>query len=313
MSPAFIDFFKDFERRIMNIKDYSANMKKAVMVELGEGYEVEEVTVCKNNGVKMEGLIIKKDGLSLSPTIYLKYFYENYMDGESIREGAKRFVSEYLSALPSSELDMDFYSDYEEVKKGLSFKLISGKRNQSLLKTLPHVPFLDLEMVFYYVLDMPGAPEGNILITNEHLELWGIKPDTLIKDAKANAPMKLPVMFRELYSFLKKVSNYQECDLFGLEDFPDMYVISNEEMSYGAAVMLYPGFLKEISEKLGRNLFVIPSSVHELILLPDRGYEDVSYLKDMIYEVNRTQIAPQDVLSDSLYYFDMDSEQITFA
>ena len=90
----------------------------------------------------------------------------------------------------------------------------------------------------------------------------------------------------------------------GLKDTVPMKVLTNDKRIQGAACVLYPGILEKISEESRKNLFVLPSSVHEVILLEDTGEENPEDLKRMIYEVNRTNVAAEEVLSDSLYYYD---------
>ena len=297
----------------MDIKEFSCNMKKAVEKRLGEGYRIEEITVDKINGVSMEALVIHKDRVNLAPTIYLKPYYENYLDGEGIREGSERLVEAFNRAVPRDDLDMKFYVDYETVRSGLYYKLISTERNRSLLDNIPHVPFLDLDIVFYYSLEKDGMPEGSILVRNSHMELWGVNTETLMRDARMNSPLSMPVRCREMKEVLSELKPDDTDLMIKWEDLPPMYVISNRRMVNGASAILYPGILAGMSEQFGENIYIIPSSVHEVIIIPDDGRGDPEYLRSMIYSINRTQLDPQDVLSDSLYYFDRETEKITIA
>ncbi len=297
----------------MDIKEFSCNMKKAVEKRLGEGYRIEETTVDKINGVSMEALVIHKDSINLAPTIYLKPYYEDYLDGEGIREGSERIVEAFNRAVPRDDLDMKFYVDYETVRNGLYYKLISTERNRSLLDNIPHVPFLDLDIVFYYSLEKDGMPEGSILVRNSHMELWGVNTETLMRDARVNSPLSMPVKCREMKEVLSELKPDDTDLMIKWEDLPPMYVISNRRMVNGASAILYPGILAGMSEKFNENIYIIPSSVHEVIIIPDDGRGDPEYLRSMIYSINRTQLDPQDVLSDSLYYFDRETEKITIA
>lgn len=297
----------------MNMTEFSGNMKKAVEKKLGQGYSVEEVTISKNNDIKLEALVIRKEGINLSPTVYLASYFVSYENGESIKDVAGRLVRDFFAALPEGDIDVSFYEDYEKVKKGLSYKLISSERNEFLLESVPHVPFLDLEIVFYYCFEMNGLPEGTILIRNSHMERWGVDTGLLMKDALENAPNAMPGRCQRIGEFLDRMSGHGSGFITqDIESVP-LYVVTNRQMSNGAATMLYPGLLKDLSDKLGRNLFLIPSSVHEIIAFADDGEEDTGCIKDMIFSINRTQVEPQDVLSDSLYYFDRDTGKITFA
>ncbi len=286
-------------------------MKQAVSLELGSGYKVEEVSVDKNNGVTLEALLVKKSGLNLSPTIYLNSYYEDHLDGENLHDVAGRLVRDYRAALPEEGIDISFFLDYERVKERLAFKLISAELNTELLESIPHVPFLDLEIAFYYSVEVSRMDGGSILIRNSHMEQWGVSTEDLMRDSLENTPRILPGNCRDIFSMMEKVCPDKAGTLS--DDMKDLglYVISNERLTLGAAVMLYPGMMEEVSDLLGGNLYIIPSSIHELIAISDRTEAHSQYLKDMIRLVNRTQLPPQDILSDSLYYFDRETGKIT--
>ena len=286
-------------------------MKQAVSLELGSGYKVEEVSVDKNNGVTLEALLVKKSGLNLSPTIYLNSYYEDHLDGENLHDVAGRLVRDYRAALPEEGIDISFFLDYERVKERLAFKLISSELNTELLESIPHVPFLDLEIAFYYSVEVSRMDGGSILIRNSHMEQWGVSTEDLMRDSLENTPRILPGNCRDIFSMMEKMCPDKSGTLS--DDMKDLglYVISNERLTLGAAVMLYPGMMEEVSDLLGGNLYIIPSSIHELIAISDRTEAHSQYLKDMIRLVNRTQLPPQDVLSDSLYYYDRETGKIT--
>lgn len=288
-------------------------MKQAVSKELGSGYKVEEVSVDKNNSVTLEALLIKKSGLNLSPTIYLSSYYEDHLGGENLHDVADRLVRDYRAALPEEGIDISFFLDYEQVKERLAFKLISSELNTELLENIPHVPFLDLEITFYYSVEAGGMDGGSILIRNSHMENWGVSTGDLMRDSLENAPKILPGTCRDIFSMMEKMCP-DKTGTFS-DDMKDLglYVISNERLTLGAAVMLYPGMMEKVSEMLGGNLYIIPSSIHELITVSDKTEAHSEYLKDMIRLVNRTQLPPQDVLSDSLYFFDRETGKITLA
>ena len=303
-----------YERKNMTIKEFSGNMKKAVENILGEGYSIEEALIDKNNGVQLDALVIRAPGMNIAPTIYLRSYYENYEDGESLQEGAARLAEDYRKAMPEDGFDVSFYEDYECVKKGLSYKLISAERNAELLMNIPYVPFLDLAIVFYYAFEKSGLPDGSILIKNKHMEMWGVSTEQLMKDARENAPKSLPGICRDMWSVLERIYPGKAEEVIP-ENEPvlPMYVLSNSRMINGAAAMLYPDILHNLSETLKSDLYIIPSSVHEVIVFARNMADDEKSLREMIRTVNQTQLEPQDVLSDSLYFYDRKDEKISIA
>jgi hypothetical protein len=298
----------------MTIKEYSGNMKQALEKILGEGYEVEEALIGKNNGVQLDALVIRTSGMNIAPTLYLKSYFENYEDGETIQDGAMRLAEDFRRALPDEGFDVSFYEDYDLVKEGLSYKLISTERNSELLSDVPHVPFLDLAIVFYYAFENRGLPDGTILIKNKHMEMWGVSTEQLMRDAGENAPKSLPGVCRDTCSVLERIYPGKSEEIFPAnEPMLPMYVLSNSRMVNGAAAMLYPDILHNLSESLKSDLYIIPSSVHEVIVLARNMAGDEKSLREMIHTVNETQLEPQDVLSDSLYFYDRKDEKISIA
>ena len=289
-------------------------MKQALEKILGEGYEVEEALIGKNNGVQLDALVIRTSGMNIAPTLYLKSYFENYEDGETIQDGAMRLAEDFRRALPDEGFDVSFYEDYDLVKEGLSYKLISTERNSELLKDVPHVPFLDLAIVFYYAFENRGLPDGTILIKNKHMEMWGVSTEQLMRDAGENAPKSLPGVCRDMCSVLERIYPGKSEEIFPAnEPMLPMYVLSNSRMVNGAAAMLYPDILHNLSESLKSDLYIIPSSVHEVIVLARNMAGDEKSLREMIHTVNETQLEPQDVLSDSLYFYDRKDEKISIA
>ena len=83
-----------------------------------------------------------------------------------------------------------------------------------------------------------------------------------------------------------------------------MQILTNHQKAFGAVGILYPGVLGHIAAALNANLYILPSSVHEVIVMPDYGREDPGQLRSMIWDVNRNQLEPEEVLSNSLYYYE---------
>lgn len=93
----------------------------------------------------------------------------------------------------------------------------------------------------------------------------------------------------------------------------EMYVATNVNGVNGASVMLYDDLLKNFANKIGKNLFILPSSTHELILVPDTGFMNAKDIKSMVMDVNETQVAADEILSNNVYYFSLDTGSITLA
>ena len=298
----------------MEIREFAKKLQRAMKTVLGEDYEVKLQEVEKNNGVLLQGLIILAKEQNVSPTIYLKPFWEAYEDGVTMAELVRNIVKIYREDTPKESVDMSFFKDFEQVKDRICYRLIHAEQNARLLEKIPHIPFLDLAICFYYAYDGEALGRGTIMVYDTHMALWQTNTKELMKLAQKNTPRLFPWDCNSMESVIEEMIQEQEA-LTGerlleekdqqqfLTEMP-MQILSNRVRIHGAASILYPGLLKCLADKMDASFYILPSSVHEVILLLDTGYEHPADLKSMIAEVNRTQVEPQEVLSDSLYFYD---------
>jgi len=305
-------------RKNMEINVFAGKVRDAVEKKLGEAYKVEVREVQKNNGVVLHGLLILTDDRNVIPTLYLEPFWEAYESGTSLAEIVRRLIRIYREDLPKTSVDMDFFRYFGKVKDRICYRLIRQKENKELLKDVPHIPFLDLAICFFYAYSGDDLGEGTILIRNSHMELWNTTVKELLELAQRNTPALFPWKCNSMEQVLREMMTEEEYR----NEMPDqeeggsfltgntLWVLSNVQRVQGASCMIYPGLLKQLAEKEKKSFYILPSSIHEVILLTDQGLETPEQLKDMIAEVNRTHVAPEEVLSDSLYYFDFRKENI---
>ncbi len=294
----------------MEIKEFTEKLKNALDIKLGEEYQIQSVQVPKNNSVLLQGLSIQKLEQNVAPTIYINGFLDAYNDGVPLASIVDRMLEIIQKDSPTGEIDMSFFQRFEEVQDRICFRIICAEKNKELLKRIPHKLFLDLAICFFYAYQGDELGNGSILIHNTHVDMWRTSTEALWKLAQKNTERIFPwenksmeCVIREL--MLKKHDINEEDleeDLFD-KTIP-MYVFSNKERLYGASCVLYSEVLNQLAQELDANLFILPSSIHEVILLPDAHQDSPEQLKNMIKEINETQVEPEDVLSDNLYYYD---------
>jgi len=296
----------------MEINEFAGKVCIAIKKKLGEEYCVEVRRVRKNNGILLHGLIIRSGDGNVIPTIYLEPFWEAYRSGTSLGEIVRRLLKIYREDMPKEQVNMEFFRHFDRVGDRVCYRLICRKGNEELLKDIPHIPFLDLAVCFFYAYSGKALGEGSILIRNSHMELWNTDTKELLKLAQINTLRLFPWRCCSMEEVLRDIAPEEVWQ----EEIPDkeererffaevpMQVLSNKQRMHGASCILYPNLLAQLAQGAGCNLYILPSSIHEVILLADNGRESASQLKDMIAEVNGTQVAPEEVLSDSLYYYD---------
>lgn len=272
-------------------------------------------SITKNNGIIMDGLMIKDDTSSVSPTIYLNQFFADYNHQVPLQYIIHQ-IMEIYETHKVNEVDITkLFFSYDNIAEQICFKLINYDMNQEMLKEIPHVPFLDMAIVFYYVFEHKQMGNGSITIRNEHLKMWKVEKNRVIEDAVINTPNKLKAQIFPMMQILEETmghsiieENEWQTDLYE-DNICPMYVLTNETKMNGAACILYPQFAQNLPKE-DIDYYILPSSIHEVILLPAHEIQDEDDLQKMVYEVNETQVEPEEVLSNHVYYYSCKSGKI---
>ena len=199
----------------------------------------------------------------------------------------------------NSNIDLSFFRNFDSVEDKLSFKLIGLKDNKEYLEDIPYRRFEDLAMVPICMVRNSEIGVGHITIRNSHLNLWGITYDRLWKNLMENSTKTAEVKIKTMPDFLG------EDYINDFEVLQNIIIVSNKEQNYGAGAVLYPGVLEKISDKYGKNLYVLPASVHEVLVLPEQGEEnEAEMLEAIVRQVNAGVLSKEDFLSDKIYYYE---------
>ncbi|MEG0721301.1 MAG: DUF5688 family protein [Lachnospiraceae bacterium] len=199
-----------------------------------------------------------------------------------------------------------YVRDFEKVKKQVVYKVINYKKNAELLNEIPYVGFLDLAVVFYVLLELNQHGTATMTIRNEHLKGWGVSREELLKVAQENTVRLLPAEFKTMKTVLEEMLTLNIAE--DTEDY--MYVLSNPMKNFGACCILYDGILEKIGNRLGGNYYILPSSVHEVIIIPENQSPGKKELRIMITEINETQVAEEEILSNVPYYYVREKKQL---
>ncbi len=284
------------------MKEFSMKILKEIRKIIPADQKAEISSIMKNNGITEDAVSIMEKGKNISPTIYLKEFYEYYKEGAALEELAAEIVRRNNKYKLEESLDIGFFINYEKAQERIVFKLINRDKNRKLLENIPYVEYMDLVMVFYYLLYDETAGNATILIHNSHLKMWGISKEELYGKACENTPKLLPAAITGMREIIQQMmgegANFEE----PVEEDVPMYVMTNPMKMNGAATMAYPNAVKNFANAIGRNVYIIPSSVHEVILVPESGTEG-GRLNEMVREVNESQVDPKEVLADHVYYY----------
>ena len=260
--------------------------------------------VSKSNGVLYSGLIFKgKD--AIQPVIYLDDFYNSFEEGINIDDIVKQVVEIYISNR-INDIDIGAITDFEDVKDRIVVAIYNTDANADNLSNIPYKKHNDLSI--YYRIDIPFSEKegvGSVIVNNKLFKLWNIEIDMLDKIAWENTQKKYPAKFMSMFEILQEL--YGD-DVFEREDclaVPTMFVLTNEIKINGAVYIANKDVLNMVAEELDDDYVILPSSRHEVIIVPLSQIDDndYTYLKDMVYEINRKEVDAEDVLSYNIYMY----------
>lgn len=263
----------------------------------------------KNNNIKLDALIIQEPSVNISPTLYLNAYYEDYQNGSSMEQVIKHILSDYNEHKASESLELSFFTRYDSVKYHIIFKVVSYESNRELLQHAPHFRFLDLAIVFSCLL--LDTPNGNatILILNSHMEHWKVTKEQLFAAAKINTPALLPFQICPIGELMEKIMPGEIPP--ELLDTVPLYVLSNESNLNGAAALLFPEYIEEFAREKDCDVYILPSSVHEVLLMPAAAEISPQALTAMICQVNEKHVQKEDILSYHPYFYSRETREIS--
>lgn len=266
-----------------------------------EEEHIQRVRVLKNNGVKLDGFSCCIRGRKEQPTVYVNHYYYAGICKNEIRKLAQQILKVQRESLLEKGNDLLQVLEYGRMKGRIYYRLISREKNEELLRDVPHLFWLDLAIVFYLKIPEEIISNATALIHNSHMKQWGIDLKELYHAAAENMA-EIPVMLEPMEQLLEG---------YGLNGRSSgMYVLGIRGREYGAAVILDPKVLKKCFRRIGEEFYVLPSSIHEVILLPVSCSDDPSELERLVKEVNETCVTPEDYLSGHVYRYFSDTGEL---
>ncbi len=294
--------------------------------------------VVKNNGVRRKALSFVVKDEKATPTIYLREFYEDYREGRDLDDICEEIIETYKRGLSrfQNEIDVEDFTDYEKVKDQIYLKLINQEMNKVLLKDVPWRAYLDLGIV-YYVAVSSDECSATILIHNEHLQHWGISENELYEKARENTLSKRKPEILRMKDVIKDMIieritgstdilaedvEYdgktkdeveemvnEEIEKIESQKPMEMFILTNDIKTNGAVCMMYPNVLKDFADEQELDLFIIPSSIHEVLLVPKRT-GSAKRLNEILNDVNKNSLDSVEILSNKIYSYNREDDEV---
>ena len=295
----------------MNFEEFT----KQILDTMKEHYTESEVRinqVRKNNGVILTAINVMHKDSNMTPSIYLEGFYQMYMEGKSMQDIIDQIMEDIEEYAIHKEFDVSFFTDRSVMESKIGFKLIHYGKNEELLKDVPYFSYLDLAIVFICYVEDPSYGKATILIHENHMKSLGMNKEELMDMAMKNMPRMLEYEICNMFDLIRNMPFVSEevlCDI-EQEMAPVIYACTNKSKFLGASSILYPNLLKDFAIACGKDLIIIPSSIHEVLLVPVEDDSGKDEYNRMVEEVNATQLECQEILSDHVYYYDRELDEV---
>lgn len=291
-----------------NFKEQFTEDLKDRLLERGEDVKVSINQVNKLNE-SYEAITVTPEEGNIGVNISLDKFYDAIENGtpyEDVLDKAVETVERGLNNTP--QIDVAALTDYSQMKEKLVMEVVSTESNKDMLENVPHKDMEDMSVVYRFVLDSNDEGRATVLVTNQILDSMGVTPEQLHDDAMENAPKIKPAEIKGMSEVMAEMMGIEQAEMFGMgpvapED-EKMFVASVPDKIHGAGVLAYQDFMDQAAERVGGDFYILPSSLHEVLLVPDNGQMQLSDLEAMVKEVNATQVDPVDKLTDSVYHYD---------
>lgn len=281
------------------------------LTKLVAPYKVVSYKAFKN-GKEVDAFTITKEGTEATPTFYFRNFLEDYKKGSLVADIAENVLEMYFYAVKNSPINIDDCQDFNIQKDNICYKVVNKEAYKNQLPFIPHINFFDLAIIFYSILLIDEENEMSFTVTNDILKLWNVTPQELFILATKNTPRLLPINITSLNALMFQIDIPQyETISETIDNLPHDYVyaITNEYTKNGFSGIFYPGVLKCLGKRFG-NFYLLPSSIHEALIVPEDCGMTPEYLKEMVHSVNTDIVSPDEYLSDSIYQYDVEQDKL---
>lgn len=215
-------------------------------------------------------------------------------------------------------VDMRHFLNYEAVESNIVYRLVNTDKNRELLGDMPHMDYFDMSVIFCCLIEQGEFCSKSIRIHNVHMKLWGVSVEELYQAAEKNTKKLEGYMFKSISDVMCDIMRMENPDGVNrdscISEFSDnipMYVLSNRNWIEGASCMIYPNLLRNIANRIDSSFYIVPSSIHEVIIIPEENLDDRKVIEEMLKEGNDIQLESEEILSYSVFWYSREDEKIS--
>ena len=293
--------------------DFIDDLSDGLIKELGDTYETRAITNTRNNGITKRGILIRHQKETIAPAIYLDDYYQKYCNGMCLSDIIRQVVYTYKEGVKESEepkLDQ-FELSPKTIQEKLIFRIVNYTKNAESLDDIPHICFLNLVITFQILVYQKEDGIGTIHFTSKHYDslvdiIDNLSLEKLYQIALTNTMRLFPPKLNSIEEVLESITLGKATEQLSLDNTAytnsSLYVLTNADGINGAGCLMYPGLIEKLEEYFQSKYYILPSSIHEVLLLPVRQPVQSEELNDMVREINLTQVPEEEVLSDCCYF-----------
>lgn len=290
----------------MSYEEFKAWAADEIRAWLPPEYADADVSIHRMEklGLAYDGMTVVRSGQRAAAAVNLTAFYDMYQEGKTTGDIIHEMAD--VAVMQAPQMEYSVFSDYEAAKDRLFIRVTNKETNADVLAGMPHKEVEDLAITYHVLVNHDQNGIASAPVTDDLLRHYGVTAEQLHEDAIANSQRMLPAQLDSMQNMLFGMMTPEASDTLRDEPYPGstMLVLTNNVQLNGAAALFYPGVMDQAAERLGGNFIVLPSSTHEVIMIPADGMTDFRSLEQMVKDINRSQVAPEERLSDHVYHYD---------
>lgn len=305
----------------MDYQEFINAIKYVVQKSASESYPSATISINDiplNNGSVETTLCFTPAENCLTQQLNLEPMYQDYCNHQSMECTLAVIAQFVINAMKKPVVfNSEEVSDFQQAQDKVLLRVVNKDSNQEQLQFIPYREVENTDLIATYRIGVSvGGAEDSILVNNAMLDNWGVGEVDLYEKALKNTQQRHPFQMQSVENFIKAMILDTPVKLnqipTQIEPYTP-YILSNERRYNGAACLLYPGLLKEIGKAFDCNFFILPRSIHELILVKDTGEMSESELQRMTRAVDATLVIPEERLSDRVFSYNYQENSLSTA
>jgi len=293
----------------MNLEQFSKEVMSGVekrLYDMGIEQELKLVSVEKSNDRHLTGLVYNAPKNNITPCVYMDDLFKHYERGADLDDIIERTA---MLMAEQSEPNVDYkkFLTIEGVKDNMCFRLMDYEKNETWLADKVYERFGDFAKVAFISFSDSQGNSACTVLKKDSLGAIGITENEALEMAQ-NGLNKQEVVLASLNQMMQEMMGMDSPAIE--DDERTIFVLTNEDRTLGSALITRDGVLQDISEKIGGSYYVLPSSIHELLIAPMNGAFSREELSNMVREVNASEVSAEDFLSDKVQVFSASRDKL---